>query len=175
MTIGEYARLRDDPRYQDELVRGQLVREPRPGSRHGWIVMRLGHFLLEHVEPLKAGVVMTETGIVLQHEPPTVRGPDLSFVVAGRLPGLPADEYLRVAPDLVAEVLSPTDRAPAMAAKVAEYVGAGVRLVWVVDPKRRRVTVHRPGAPPRALEGDAVLSGDEVIPGFAVALERLFG
>jgi Uma2 family endonuclease len=175
LTIGEYQQLPDDPSWRDELVRGRVVREPRPKRRHGWTVMRLGYFLMQHVEPRGAGMVLTETGVVVEENPPTVRGPDLCFVRTERMPAYAPDDYLHVPPDLVAEVLSPSDRKAAMAEKVAEYLKAGVRLVWVVDPGRRRVTVHRPAAAPFVLEGDDVLFGDDVLPAFALPLPLLFG
>jgi Uma2 family endonuclease len=175
MNIRQFQELPKDPHYLMELVAGQLVREPRPRSRHGWIVMRLGHFLMEHVEPRRAGYVMTETGVVLSEEPATVRGPDLCFVAAERLPGYPNDDYLRVAPDLVAEVLSPSDSRAAMAAKVVEYLLGGVMVVLVVDPRARTVAVHRAGRQPERLHGDDVLTCDDVLPGFQLPLPRLFG
>jgi Uma2 family endonuclease len=175
LTIREYVQLPDDPLWRAELVRGRVVREPRPGTRHGWTVVRLAHFLMQHVEPRGSGIVLTETGIVVQESPPTVRGPDLSYVRAERLPAYPSDAYLYVAPDLVAEVLSPSDRKSAMAEKAGEYLKAGVHLVWVVDPQRRRVTVYRPDTAPLTLTGDDVLSGGDVLPGFALRLGRLFG
>lgn len=83
--------------------------------------------------------------------------------------------YQWIAPDLAVEVLSPSDRPRAMLEKLNEYVDVGSRLVWVVDPNRKVVTVYRPGVEPERLESGDVLRGDDVLPGFELSLAKLFG
>ena len=77
-------------------------------------------------------------------------------------------------PDLAAEVLSPDDRPREVAAKVADWLEAGTRLVWVVDPRERTVTVHETGTAPRELREDDELTGDDVVPGFRIAISAIF-
>jgi Uma2 family endonuclease len=79
------------------------------------------------------------------------------------------------APDLAVEVLSPSNRAGAIRDKVADYLAAGCSLVWVVDPRRRRVSVHEPGKATSFLEIPDTLDGAPVLPGFRLALVDLFG
>jgi len=95
-TIEEYERLPEDDRYRDELVRGRLVREPQPGEEHGWLEIRLGHFLYEFVEARQLGVVLGAAGYILEETPaPTIRGPDLSFLARERVEGgYPARRFL---------------------------------------------------------------------------------
>lgn len=172
LTLDEFENLPSEVR--GELVRGRLVREPPPRPLHGVLVARLARLLGDHVEQRALGVVISESGYVTEEEPPTVRGPDVSFVAAERLAeGLP-DHWWRGAPDLAVEVLSPSDRPAATAEKVGEYLAAGARAVWVVDPARRAVTVHAPDAAPRELLGNAVLEGEPALPELRIPLPRLF-
>ncbi len=175
MTIAEFERLPDLDDYPYELVRGWLVREPPPKEMHGSLQLRLGSYLLDFVERNRLGLVVTDTGYVVEEELQTVRGPDVAFVAAARLEGGPMEEHFRRgAPDLAAEVLSPSNRPAEVAEKVTEYLGAGARAVWVVDPRKRSVTVHRPGADPRVYRTGDELDGGEVLPGFRLPLSKLF-
>jgi len=112
---------------------------------------------------------------VLRRDPDTVRAPDVAFVRTDRVP--PPDErrkFAELAPDLVAEVTSPSDRVGEVNSKVAQWLDAGVRLVWVVDPESRIVVAHQPGGVAHLLRGDDVLDGGDVLPGFSLPLRDLF-
>ena len=103
-----------------------------------------------------------------------VRLPDVAFVGKGRLPDeRVTDDFSDVPPDLAVEVLSPSDRPRFVLGKVGEYLQAGVRLVWVVDPKRRRAAVYRSAADVREVLEDGVLDGEDVVPGFACPLAEI--
>jgi Uma2 family endonuclease len=163
-----------DSRYR-ELVRGVArVSEP-PGGLHGWIAVRLAARLAEHVERLGLGSVLVEAGYVLQRGPDTVRGPDVSFLSDARLPPerLP-EQFIPGAPDLAIEILSPSDRWSEVEETIADYLGAGARLVWVVDLGQRHVIVRYPDRPPRMIPMGGTLEGEEVVPGFALPLAELF-
>lgn len=113
-----------------ELVKGELREMAPTGGRHGRVAIRLGGRLNSYVDEHNLGEVFAaETGFRLSKDPDTVRAPDVAFVARGRLPeeGLPAG-YPEIAPDLVVEVLSPSDAA------VEDWLEAGVKLVWVVYP-----------------------------------------
>jgi Uma2 family endonuclease len=105
-----------------------------------------------------------------------VRGPDVSFISVMRLPPdqIP-EQFISGAPDLAVEILSPTSRWSEVEDKVEDYFAGGARLVWVVDPRERRVVVRYLDRPPRTLAVDGVLEGEDVVPGFALALKDLFG
>ncbi len=175
MTIEEFEQMSDPGEYSYELVRGWLVREPRPKEMHGSLQLWLGHFLLEFVARNRLGLVVTDTGYVLSEQGQTVRGPDVAFVTAARLEGGPLEEHFRRGPpDLAVEVLSPSNRRRQVAEKVTEYLAAGARAVWVVDPRNRSVTVYRAGADPRVYGAEEELDGGEVLPGFRLPLSKLF-
>lgn len=176
LTLDEFLQLPEEDAYKLELVRGLVVREPRPGSRHGQVCMILGAALYEYAKAHGLGAVMVDTGFVLSREEHTLRGPDLSFVSARRIGyGVLQESMFEGAPDLAVEVLSPSNRAGEVRQKVADYLGAGCRLVWVVDPRRRRVTMHEPGKATSSLKASDTLDGAPVLPGFRLALIDLFG
>ena len=77
-------------------------------------------------------------------------------------------------PDAVLEVRSPGDRKSAVLAKVNQWLAAGVRIVWELNPKTRILTVYRPNTEPRALHPEDTLDGEEVLPGFSLPLRRIF-
>ncbi|MFW6080236.1 MAG: Uma2 family endonuclease, partial [Gemmatimonadota bacterium] len=79
-TLDEFLRLPEEDAYRIELVRGRLVREPRPAPRHARVLMRISRLLDEHAEATGRGVVLPDAGFVLEDRPPTVRGPDVAFV-----------------------------------------------------------------------------------------------
>jgi len=159
-----------------ELVRGvPRVSEPRGGVQ-GRLASRLAGRLDEHVTRLGLGTVLVEAGYVLERGPDTVRGPDVSFVSAARLPPdrIP-EQFIAGSPDLAVEILSPGDRWAEVEQKVADYLAAGARRVWLIDPRERRVTLRYADRPSRVLSESDVLDGEEVVPGFAVELGVLFG
>ena len=165
-----------------ELVRGRLMVKEPAGYVHGSIaarvLVRIGSFL-EADQAARAAahplgdVLAAETGFTVQRRPDTVRAPDVAFVAWDRIP-LDRAGFAELAPDLAVEVLSPGDRAGEVLAKVADWLNAGTTLVWVIDPARRVARVYRAdGTESIVTEGDA-LEGDAVLPGFVMALARVF-
>ena len=164
VTAEELFNYPDAKRY--ELVRGvPRVSEP-PGGVHGRLAVKLGGRLDEHVTRLGLGTVLVETGYVLERAPDTVRGPDVSFVSSTRLrPDRLPEQFIPGAPDLAVEILSPGDRWSETEEKVADYLAGGARLVWLVDPRERRVMVRYADRPPRVLTDRDTLDGEDVVPG----------
>jgi len=104
-----------------------------------------------------------------------IRRPDVSFISIQRLtPDRKPSGHCLLAPDLVVEVVSPNDLYLDVEAKVAEYLGAGVRLIWVVNPPTRSVRVHRKDGAVFDLEGTDELSGEDVVPGFRCRVAEIF-
>lgn len=174
-SLESFRRLPEEDAHRLELVRGRLVREPRPAPLHARVAIRLGRLLEEHAEAAGAGPVLADCGFVLAVDPPTVRAPDLAFVARERVP----DEgygggFWHLAPDLAVEILSPSNPLSEVQEKVLDYTRAGARRVWLVDPRLRTVSVHEPGGAAILLEGDDVLEGEDVLPGFRVELPRIF-
>ncbi len=156
-----------------ELVRGVVVREPQPGGRHGSLQASLAKHLGIWVDRVGQGVVYTETGFVVSTDPPSVRGPDVAVVLRAHAIDGPGG-WIEGAPEVAVEVRSPSGTARERRQKTDEYLAAGARRVWDVDPGARTVTVHRPDGPPRVFREHETLEEPDVLPGFALPLTRLF-
>ncbi|OIN96432.1 MAG: Uma2 family endonuclease [Anaerolineae bacterium CG03_land_8_20_14_0_80_58_20] len=161
---------------RSDLTRGELIRMTPAGARHGQIA---GNFLIKlgaYVAGKRMGrVFAAETGFILSRDPDTVRGPDVAFVSRERIPpeGVP-EGFWPMAPDLAIEVVSPGDTAAEVETKACDYLDAGTRLVWVVNPKTQRVTEYRSLSDIRMLTVNDTLDGADVIPGFSLPLKELF-
>jgi len=104
-----------------------------------------------------------------------VRAPDASFVAKDRIPpGELPQGYIELSPDLAVEVVSPSDRNPEVRDKVEEWLRAGTRLVWVIYPATRSVTVYRSLDDFENLSEEDNLDGGQVIPGFSCQIRELF-
>ena len=162
------------PNKRTELVRGVLiVREPA-GHRHGRVAFELGRRLGNHVAEHQLGAAYAaETGFTLARRPDTVRAPDVALVRRERLPDPEPVGFPELAPDLAVEVLSPGNRPGEVLTKVADWLSAGTRLVWVIDPERRLARVYRGDGTESLVGADQVLDGDDVVPGFSCPLETI--
>lgn len=174
LTEDDLADLPDDG-LRHELQAGLLLAEPRPFPLHARVQARMIVLLDEFVRTRRLGQILGDGGFLLARDPDTVRGPDVSFVTRERWDAvLDLRRFFRGAPDLAVEIVSPSNRAGEMHAKVADYLAAGARLVWIVDPERRAVTVHRTLLAPRRLGVSDVLEGEDVLPGFAIQVASIF-
>ena len=154
-----------------DLVRGLLVVHEPPGFRHGEITVRLTIALGTHVETRHLGrVVAGDAGFKLQSDPDTVRGADIAFVSWERMPQKSPLGFPPLGPDLVVEVLSPGDRPGETLAKIADWLSAGTRLVWVIDPERRLARIYRQDGSESILGEADALEGEDILPGFGCKL-----
>ena len=159
-----------------ELVDGHLVERPM-GIWSSWVGGEIYGLLREFVRTADLGLVWpADMGIQCFADDATrVRRPDVTFVHRERVGEIgPDGGYLRIAPDLVVEVVSPHDLFYDVDRKVDEYLGAGVRLVWIVNPRSRSADVYRSDGSTARLRGDDELSGEDVVPGFRCALRAIF-
>ena len=114
-----------------------------------------------------------ESGFKLASHPDTVRGPDVAFISQSRLPDPEPVGYPAFPPDLVVEILSPTDRPGEMLGKVADWLSAGTRLVWIMDPERRLARVYRADGAEAIVTAEQELQGEDVVPGFVCPLATI--
>lgn len=175
MKAEDLLRMPDDG-FRYELVKGELIKMPPAGNIHGKQAMRLGWRLAQYVETNDLGVVYAaETGFKLASDPDTVRGADIAFVGKRRIEEAGEVEgYWPGAPDLAVEVISPGDTYTAVEEKVAEYLQAGTQAVWVVNPRRRTITVYRSLNDITILTEQDQLEGGDVIPGFRCSVREVF-
>jgi len=173
MTADDLLRTRF-PDKRTELVRGVLVVREPAGSRHGLVTMNLGAELAVYGKQTGAGgVYAAETGFKLASDPDTVRAPDIAFVTRERLPPPSTTGYPALAPDLAVEVLSPGERPGEVLAKVADWLSAGTKLVWVVDPERRLARVYRHDGSEAIVTANSALDGEDLLPGFSCSLASI--
>ena len=159
------------PDKRTELVRGMLVVREPAGYRHGEVAMNLALAIGNFVQAHGSGrVLAAETGFQLFSNPDTVRAPDVAFVRADRVPDPPPRGFPAMAPDLAVEVLSPDDRPGEVLEKIGDWLNAGVRLVWVVDPTRRVARAYRQDGTETLLVETEVLDGEDVLPGLECRL-----
>lgn len=181
MTVDELEALPDDE-WTYELVEGVLVRMPHSGGEASQIARRLAARLGDLVDEQALGAVTgADGGYVLDPTRPkeTELAPDVGFMRAERVPPRTSPEYAKPwpgAPDLAVEVASPNQYKPGMASKAQLYLSFGTRLVWIIWPRHQSVDIWRPGdlEPSGTLGASGVLSGEDVVPGFAYPVADLF-
>jgi Uma2 family endonuclease len=175
LTAEEFGCLADDGRLR-ELVRGRIVTLNMPYPRHGYYCLRIGRILGNFVEDRDLGrVVGNDAGIITERGPDTVRGADVAYYSYQIVPRGPlVDGYLDVVPELICEVLSPSDRTPQVLAKVAEYLQAGVRVVCVFQPARESVTIYVADREEVRLTADDDFTLPDLLGDFRVPVRRFF-
>lgn len=175
MTAEDLSELPDDGFHRYELVDGVLIEMTPPGERHGTLMAQVVAVLWPYVESRNLGrLVAGDPGYILHRRPDTVRGPDVAFTSRERLEAPPAGGYATLVPDLVVEIVSPGDRPGEVQAKIAEWLAAGVRLVWVFYPATRSIVAHRGPAEVRTYANQDMLVGAPVFPDFACPVARFF-
>lgn len=175
ITAEEFAAIqRDDVRM--ELIEGKVVALPFAEARHGRVAARLQGSIDNWIVQHHAGEAFSTTGFLIARNPDTVRAPDFAFIQASRVtPQAIGASWGQVMPDLVAEVVSSSDRVNEIDQKVQMWLGAGVRLAWVAWPQGRLMQVYEPPAPMQELDDTATLTGGAVLPGFSVPVAQIFG
>lgn len=154
-----------------EYVKGELVPIPAASILHGGISVRVIRHLDAHVHQNQLGEVYTaETSFWVGER---VMKPDVAFVSASRVP---EDNTIgcQIPPDLAVEVISPTDILWNVSEKVKAYLNAGTRMVWVVDPVLKTVSMYQPEKPIRIFTNEDTLTGEDVVEGFTCAVALLF-
>jgi len=175
MTAEELWKIRPD-NMRHELVRGELRTMAPAGFEHGAVGMRLALALANYVEEKNLGVVvLAETGFTIERDPDTVRAPDIAFIRQDKIPksGLPK-KFWEGTPDLVVEVVSPSDRSSEVEEKVKNWLECGTAMVWVLNSTKRTLTLCRSGVANQTFGVDDVIDGRDVVPGFKLPLKRIF-
>jgi len=179
MTTEELLALPEDS-MERELIRGELrEREMTYRNRfHAATECRIGYVLqswLERQPDFEGDVLSGEVGSILAQDPDTMVGIDVALFSLEVLRRQTEQTGLvHGVPILAVEILSPSDKHEAIHEKIVEYLRTGVKLVWEVDPDFRTVRVHRPDREPVMFNRNQTLTGEEILPGFEVAVAELF-
>lgn len=175
MTLEEYASLPEqEDGYTYELVRGAVVREPGPSWSHRLLQFKLGKCLDAWIEQAGQGEVGLEGDCILSENPDTVRIPDVAVLLRRRSTDNEPGGWVRGAPDIAVEVLSPSNTPRQMRERMEDYFGAGALRVWIVDPAAHTVVIHRPDETLTLFKAGDRLEDPEILPGFALDVAELF-
>lgn len=167
-----------------EIIDGEIITLSPNLMGHVDISEIIADFLKAHVKPRKLGRVFKEAPFVLSYSSDWVTGsrvPDVMFVSMERFNAYTAlepdwrEKPLLIVPDIVVEIISKNDHYPDVTDKVARYLNDGVKIVWVLDPKLRKIVVHTAGGIPHTLTEKDMLDGGDVLPELRIAVAEIFG
>jgi Uma2 family endonuclease len=175
VTADELLRMPDDG-FRYELVQGEVRRMSPAGFHHGRLIMNIATPLDRHVRTQKLGVVCAaETGFLLSTDPDTVRAADVAFIRQERIDNESEPEgYWPGAPDVAVEMVSPNDLYTEVDEKVTDWLEAGTRMVVIINPRKRTVTVYRSLLQIVVLREQDVLDGSDVVPGWTLPIADIF-
>lgn len=159
----------DIPGY--EYAKGELIPMSPATRRHGKISVSIIRYLDRYVYENGLGELYTAETIFQVGD--RMMKPDVAFVSTDRLEG-DEDKTFPIPPDLAIEVISPTDVHYRIVRKAFDYLEAGTRLVWVLDPVAKTVTVYRSDSDIEILTHEATLTGEDVVQGFTCPVAQLF-
>jgi Uma2 family endonuclease len=158
-----------------ELIDGRIVPMSPTNREHGFLEVRLSRALGNFVEPRQLGEVLSgEVGIYTRRNPDRIRGADIVFRSKARAATEPSEGFLMVAPELVIEIISPTDRWSDIRKKIEEYFAIGVLWIWVLEPSERDVLLYRSATEFQKLREGDILRGEGILEGFALSVADLF-
>ncbi len=180
-TVDDVWRLAQQPGNEDKhfyLIDGELFWEMAPGYRHGRLEIIIGRYLLDYAEANDLGEVTGEVGYYPADDRHTLLAPDVAFIRKNIAPADTYDKFVSRMPDLAVEIQSPGNTLAELRRKAAVYLTKGTELVWLVLPERASVEIWRlgPDGEPRTetVARDGSLSGEPVLPGFTLDLQKLF-
>jgi Uma2 family endonuclease len=176
ITLEEFDALPDDG-FRHEINRGELITVTLPMPRHNRVIRRILRLFERYLDQNPVGeMFLPDTPYILslQGEPVTLRGPDLTFISRTRLAALDEDRGIQGAAELTIEVVTPSDTSAELMEKVAQYLKAGGKLVWVVYPKEREVRVFEASGAMRILDADDAIGAPDLLPGFSARVAGFF-
>ncbi len=166
----------EDNGCRHELIRGEIRSMPPTGEAHGHLMGKLSHLIWRYLDEYPVALLAVgDPGYMLGHDPDIVLAPDLAITLTERLHGERADRgFPNRAPDVVIEILSPSDRIGPVNEKVSLYLEAGVQIVWLIDQDNRTVTEYSAIQPVRFLQPGDTLAATSVLPGFELEVDEIF-
>lgn len=153
---------------------GALIIMPPVGGESGSSEIELGTDLTIWNRQSKLGKVFSSSTL-FKLPGGGNRSPDAAWVELSRWIALTPEQRQKfppIAPDFVMELRSPTDDLAMLQAKMQEYLNSGVRLGWMFNPQEQQVEIYRQGQPKETRLLPTELSGESVLPGFLLRVER---
>ena len=178
MTAEEFFQWVNLPENRDlhaELEQGEIVEMPPPGKYHGFVCGNVARVLGNYAAQRSRGYVCTnDAGLIVERDPDTVRGPDVTFYDDSQTAANMDRQFAERSPLLAVEVMSPNERLNRTVLRISQMLNLGVRLIWVVDPEARDVSVHRSGKAPRLVQANEELTGEDILPDFRCHVSDFF-
>lgn len=158
-----------------ELERGEIIVLPPPGKLHGFVCGNVAGLLRTYGFEVGRGYVCTnDSGVIVEENPDTVRGLDVTFYVDDETADDMTRGYATTPPLLAVEVLSPHDRIGPTMRRVTQLIQRGVKIVWLVDLEAREVDVCRDSLSVQSFDEAATLTAEDLLPGLKIAVADLF-
>ena len=173
ITAGEFFDLSAQENFYGDLIEGEVVEMTPPGMEHGDIAGNIFEFLAPFVRSHKLGRAYFEVGYIIERDPDTVLAPDIAFISEERLPKPIPKNFPNLVPDLAIEIISPGDRFAEIRDKAQRYLNAGVKEVWVVDPRRQAVDISRSIHETYTFQKKEILQ-TPLLPEFRLAVKDIF-
>lgn len=171
----EWAQQPANRHRQFELERGEVIEMPPAGRYHGFVCANIAGVLRNFAIQQGRGYVCTnDAGVIVERDPDTVRGPDVTFYEDAETADDMERQYAAAPPVLAVEALSPHDRINVTMRRVTQLLGRGVAMVWVVDPEARDISICRPDIEPELFTEEGSVSGHDVLVGFQCAAAEFF-
>lgn len=178
MTAEEFYDFVNEPRNRDrhfELEAGEVVKVSRPGEIHGAVCINVGGLFWQYTRLKKKGYACSnDMGLVLERDPDTVRGPDISLYLEARKFKELEKKWPKRLPKLIVEVMSPNDRMSKMLKRIAKFLKKGVAMAWLLDPEDETLTIFTPNREPIVLERDEEVAGLKLLPDFRCKVADFF-
>jgi len=155
---------------------GELIVMPPTGGETGKSNSTANAQIWTWNEQTELGEVFdSSTGFTLPNK--ADRSPDASWVEKSRWSALTPEQrekFIPLCPDFVIELVSPSDSLKKTQEKMQEYMENGCRLGWLINRKKREVEIYRPGQDVEVLQSPLTLSGENVLPGFVLNLQKIW-
>jgi len=178
MTAEEFYDWVHQPGNEDrffELEEGEVVEMPPPGKLHGFVCANISFLLSVFARGRRKGYVCTnDSGVLVERDPDTVRGVDVTFYEDGKTAETMEQKYSIQPPVVAVEVISPGDRMNRTLRRIAELLNIGVQQVWLVAPQSGNLTIYREGCEPVVLTHDQELDASDILPGFRCRIAEFF-
>jgi Uma2 family endonuclease len=171
-----FAALPENADKRLELLDGEIVEMSPSSKKNSALASFVQHLFWEFIGEGDLGIASSPDG-GFQLNPHMVLQPDAAFIAQARIGGEEGSVF-HGGPDIAVEVISPSESARTVHKKVLAYLSAGSRWVWAVYPEERVIEVCQLGASEQlqidTLTEDSMLTADDILPGFAVPVKRLF-
>ena len=178
MTAEEFYDWVHLPKNRDrhfELEEGEVVEVSRPGEKHGVTCSNANAILWMYTRQIKKGyVIANDTGLILERDPDTVRGPDVTLYLEKTKFQQLKIKYSERLPKLVVEALSPNDRQGKMQKRINKFLEKGVAMVWLLDSDAETLTIYLPNRQPVVLERDEEVRDLKLLPDFRCKVADFF-